>query len=151
MNNISLCGNDWSFKCSAFIIASEKRSEVHSWICHCLRGAPFNWVSRGHGLLLLLQYTTGNGGLDTPLCGVNERRMPSYGYRAVLSGHDKPRGRKSDAPCLKIGFFCCLKAIQCVFLNQNTLRGDNVYWIKKYSMRRCQYTFFYKFYFGLVQ
>lgn len=31
----------------SFITASEKRSEVHNWICHCLRGAPFNWVSNG--------------------------------------------------------------------------------------------------------
>lgn len=46
----------------SFITASEKRSEVHNWIRHCLRGAPFNWVSWRHGWLLLLHDTIGGRG-----------------------------------------------------------------------------------------
>ena len=39
------------------ITASEKRSEVHSWIRHCLCGSSFNWVSWRHVRHLLLHYT----------------------------------------------------------------------------------------------
>lgn len=46
----------------SFIAASEKRSEVHNWIHHCLRRAPFNWVSWRHGWLLLLHNTIGGRG-----------------------------------------------------------------------------------------